>query len=308
MRPEDTDLAPEQFPELNMQFYATNPASYFKRRLHLLLIAAGASDTVQELLTEGVRYEGIISMLEPPEDTDAEERERQAFLTTEAEVLLHHASEALLRLYFAHVERPQCPWLECARLRSFTKFNQQVDAFRQLPLRNYRQDVAEVFLGSMPDESNSEAVEAVETIGRLLKVLADRLLEDKNLYNSAKHGLAVIAGESSIAISSDGGELAFGSQGQSLSFLETRDISVKEPKWHVTTRWVNTKQAMWLTMMAITEMMSLWSVAKYRYADVRIEGVEIIKKESLDDVLFGDFANRQPIPRFSTRLAYRPGL
>lgn len=224
MRQEDRGVAVEQFPELNRQFYAANPAAYFKRRLHLLLAAAGASEQLEQLFADGVRYEGIIAKLEPPDDAEADSRERQSFLATDAEVLLHHSSEALLRLYLAHRDQPQCPWLECARLRNFATFKSQVDSLRS----SYQEHehVAKMFLGGVPDNSDANATQAVEQIDRLLKILARRLLEDGNLYNAAKHGLAIIAGESGISVGSDGGQALFGSHGQSLAFLEVNKDNV----------------------------------------------------------------------------------
>jgi len=303
LKREDTDLVVEQFPELNRQFYSANPTAYFKRRLHLLLVAAGASDQLQQLFADGIRYEGIIAKLEPPADADADNREWQSFLATDAEVLLHHSSEALLRLYFAHRDKPQCPWLECARLRSFATFKSQADTLQNS--YQEREHVAAVFLGPTYDENNPDTSQAAEQIERLLKILAGRLLDDSNLYNAAKHGLAVISGESGLTVGDSDGQPLFGSNGQSLAFLEIARDDSDEPKWQSTTRWVSIKQAMWLTMLVVTEMASLWSIAKWRYTGARPEGLEVIKKEALDDALVGTFANGQPITRFSTRLYYR---
>lgn len=303
MKREDEDLVVEQFPELNRQFYAANPPAYFKRRLHLLLAAAGASDQLERMFAGGIRYEGIIARLEPPTDADADNRERQSFLATDAEVLLHHSSEALLRLYFAHRDKPKCPWLECARLRNFATFKSQVDSL----YHSYqeREHVAEVFLGPAHEENNPDTSQTVEQIERLLKVIAGRLLEDSNLYNAAKHGLAIISGVSGLTVGDSEGKPLFGSHGQSLAFLEVVKDDANEPKWQSTTRWVSIKQAMWLTMLAVTEMSSLWSIAKWRYTGVQPEGLEAIKKEALDDALFGTFANGQPITRLSRQLHYR---
>ena len=42
------------------------------------------------------------------------ERDRRRYIQTEAMMIVHHASEALLRLFFAHVDHPECPWLGMA--------------------------------------------------------------------------------------------------------------------------------------------------------------------------------------------------
>lgn len=301
VKEEDQDLAEEQFPLLNEQFYTSQPAAYFRKRLQLLILAAGAADEITELLAQGVRYEKLIAQLDP---TDGQ-REHQAFLSTEAEVLLHHASEALLRLYFAHTGLPPCPWLECARLRNFFIFKERVAKLRSTRLTpDERDDLARVFLGIVPDSSNAEATKAVNTIERLLRTIAGRLLDDGNFYNSAKHGLAIIAANVSLAVGDETGAPVVGSQGPSVAYLEVREKPDEPKRWHVTTRWVSARQAMWLTCLVISEMASLWSVAKCRYIDVEISGVEVITDEALDAVLTGEFALGQSITRFSQRLQY----
>lgn len=52
-------LAPEQFPELNKAFYATKPWEYFNYRNQLLILAAGAGDSLEEIATQGVSYKGL---------------------------------------------------------------------------------------------------------------------------------------------------------------------------------------------------------------------------------------------------------
>lgn len=302
MKEEDQDLAEEQFSVLNEQFYTSHPAAYFRKRLQLLILSAGAADEIAQLLARGVRYEKLIAQLDP---TDGP-REHQAFLSTESEVLLHHASEALLRLYFAHAGVPPCPWLECARLRSFSTFKARVAKLRSTRLTpDERDDLARVFIGITPDQLNAEATKAINTIERLLRTVAARLLDEGNFYNSAKHGLTVIAANMSLSISDDEtGNPVAGSRGPSVAYLEVREKPNESKRWQITTRWVSSRQAMWLTCLVISEMASLWSVAKCRYAGVDISGVEVITDEALNAVLTGEFALDQSITRFSQPLQY----
>ena len=55
-------------------------------------------------------------ILAAADQTEAEsEALLNAYVTTESEVLLHHAAEALLRLFLAHRGWPVCPRLEGCR-------------------------------------------------------------------------------------------------------------------------------------------------------------------------------------------------
>lgn len=300
VKQEDEDLATEQFPDLNRQFYASNPAAYFKSRLQLLIMSAGATDQVGHLLANGVEYEGIQAKATSGV-SDEDTREHSAFVTTEAEVLLHHVAEALLRLFFAHADVPLCPWLECARLRNFALFNKHVADISSSGSASQREQIAQVFLGSVPEQDDTVGTEAVDTVQRLLKFLATRLLDDKNIYNAAKHGLAIVAGTASIAVDDDTGAPVFGHRGPSVTYLE---VPTEERRWRLTTRWVNTRQAILLTSLTVMQLHSLWVVARYRYTGVEASGVEVITRDALDRVLTGDFANDGPVTRFSQQLAY----
>ena len=95
-----------------------------------------------------------------------------------------------------------------------------------------------------------------------------------------------------------------GSRGPSVAYLEVREKPDEPKRWHITTRWVSARQAMWLTCLVINEMASLWSVAKCRYTGVEISGVEVITDEALNAALTGEFALDQSITRFSQPLQY----
>ncbi len=125
-------LATENYAALNERFYEASPHEYFDQRLGLLLLAAGKPEEVEKLLQGGISF-GQLGLRatqdeaqHATESPETKQRKRERFITAEAEVLLHHASEALLRLYLAHepvigADGPPaihpCPWLQIARLR-----------------------------------------------------------------------------------------------------------------------------------------------------------------------------------------------
>lgn len=303
-----TNYASVQFDGVNRQFYAASPAAYFRRRLYSLLMAGGANAQLVDLLREGVTFEGLRAYLDTVEDIHNFESELVPYLSTEAEALLHHAAEALFRLYFAHADLPECPWLKCAQLRSFAKFKGQVAAMQDAPkseteLTDERRRVAEVFIGHMPTDDESELLEGLDTIIRLLRLLARRLLSDSNLYNAAKHGLAVIAGESSVSFSDEDGDFVFGGGGASLAYLEIKGHDSAK-RWAITTQWVDTRQTLWLITFIIAQMRSLWTVARSRYIGAKIDGVNIVTKEALESALKGNGTRRPAIQRLSMDLGW----
>ncbi|MFJ3439880.1 hypothetical protein ACIPM2_01670 [Streptomyces sp. NPDC086081] len=288
-------LAVEQYPDLNREFYSSDPVTYFRNRYYLLLLAASKADQLDQLLANGVSYEGITAQSELTEPTDEDERLHQAFLITEAEVLLHHASEALLRLYFAHEDLPECPWLEIARLTKFSEFKRRVAQLRDHSIP--REHIGRIFLGSVPDQHDDERQLLIGAIERLLRIVARRTLEDAHLYNSSKHGLAVVSGPASLTITSDQTGASFDSSGPSISFLE---LSGDRTKWCRTTRWLPAQQSLWLTNLVITEMRALWEIARARYTEVEISGVDAIRPEALNELQ----ASAAPVRRVSMPLKY----
>jgi hypothetical protein len=298
----DQNLAVEQYSQLNQEFYSGDPAQYFKSRLHLLMLAAGEADAMGQLLADGVNYEGLIAKVESSELTDETKRHEQAFLTTEAEVLLHHASEALLRLFFAHAESFPCPWLECARLRNFSEFNARVEHLRDAAIP--AEQIQRVFLGPVRKELDEALTANVRTLERFLRLVARRVLEDKNLYNATKHGLSVLTGPVSLTLTDDQTGASTGFSGQSITYLEVHTADDKTKTWRRTTRWLGLRDSLWFITLVVAEMTSLWSIAKARYIDADIAGVGVLTAEALDELIGRGTRSGGGITRSSFSLEY----
>ena len=115
----------------------------------------------------------------------------------EAMMIVHHASEALLRLFFAHVDHPECPWIGLSASTNFNEFKDRVG--EKLKTRFSSEQIAMVFLGGTDAEdagiemSQEDFDKSVEGVDRLLRDCALRILQDAFLYNGVKHGLTAIA-------------------------------------------------------------------------------------------------------------------
>ncbi len=107
---------------MNQKFYRGSPHRYFNRRLPSLILAAADNERIRQAFEEGVSFGNLT--IRGAEDYD--ETERMNYAVVESVVLLHHASEALVRLFLAHEGKPPCPWLEVARLRH-AAFKQKVE-------------------------------------------------------------------------------------------------------------------------------------------------------------------------------------
>lgn len=298
-----SEAPPVDWKRLNENFYSGDPAGYFRIRSNMLMLAAGASDEVQRLLEAGVRYDGLISM---ELGRSAEERDDLdvAYLVTESQALLHHVSEALIRLFLAHASGPACPWMEVASLRQFSDFKEQVAVLAHHTWPTELADsVPHVFFGGAPKEPDLSTDEARETVTQLLRHLAAGLLKDANLYNSVKHGMAVVGSRDAyVTLATGGGEPLMGSHGPSIAFLESESEG-NTRVWKVSRRWLSIRQAMWMSQLAIVEIDALWAIARARYLGVEIKGVRTVTAEALADGITGAFADPRGINSFSTTVA-----
>lgn len=189
-------------------------------------------------------------------------------------------------------------------LRNFAKFKEQVAVLaRSTWPTHYVEALPKVFLGAGgADPATSAAAE--RAIPRLIRHVAGRLLEDLNLYNSVKHGMAVIGSRDAyVSIAEDGAAPFMGSKGPSVAFMESQ-VEGDRRIWSVTRRWTSIRQAMWLSQLALMEIDALWAVGRARYLGVELKGVLVVTEEAVVDGITGwVFADAGGITRFSTKVA-----
>lgn len=270
MRKEDIDLAAENSPGLNRDFYRSEPHTHIRHRLSNLMLVAARDEELSQLLSQGVTF-GLVSITPkegaPPAYGKDERESAEQFVALEAEVLLHHATETLLRLFLAHAGLPPCPWLEMSRLRSFKRFKEILHRrFIEDSGEDRFSDVESVFFGGpelrqsvTESPSEEEWAEAVRTVDQFLVRYAVNLLDDAHLYNAAKHGLAVKPGEFGVTLGAKENPI-INRHGMALQYLEVID-----DEWKKTIEWVETETSLTYVWMAAELMEQLWNVGRQRY-------------------------------------------
>ena len=192
----DKGLAKENFPGLNKTFYGMTPHGYLRRRLTSLVLWYGDPPGLDDVLSDGFTVDDIAVNFDA-EENSKEERER--FAVIEAEVLLHHVSETLLRLYLVHSKESPCPWLDLSRQMNPGLFKKEVDKLRKrLTTDEERSRIEAVFFATTQRESltptptQEQWDAASRNISLYLGFYAAHFL-DSAPYNAAKHGLALRA-------------------------------------------------------------------------------------------------------------------
>jgi hypothetical protein len=137
------------------------------------------------------------------------ERLHLAYFQVEAMAIQQHACEASLRLFLAHRDAPDCPWLEVARLRNFVVFHQATDALSQESgTPKLLQDVQTVFRRSTALASEYPGLDWDADGDALVRLAGEAVQEYRDhqtAYNATKHGLAVIPSAPDLSLGAEGG-------------------------------------------------------------------------------------------------------
>jgi len=277
----DEGLSPENFQVLNEEFYEGDPADYFMRRLQGLLILSGRPDAIRTLLSEGVEAGGARIQLRAEaglgsESTEQDAEGRSRFITADAWLLLHHASETLLRLYLAHSDDDLCPPLQIARQRLPGAFKEEVKArFREAASLEHYAANGRVFYNSPTAEGltdlDSEGREALlANVEGLLRLFADVFL-DAESYNAIKHSMAIRTGHSRFNLTVNGMDMGT-TEGPHIEYLGIHK-SGERLVWAHKTKWLNLDLIVARIYVAHRMILALWLAARSRYVGASLEAV-----------------------------------
>ena len=287
-------LAHELFSGLNATFYEGDPSEY-------LLTKIGAVTQMlapAEALTPAYESERVVGVSRRASAPVPSKEARDRYVRTECVLVLHHACEMLLRLYFAHVEKQDCPWLGMAASVSFAEFKAKVSAALRTGFE--RDGVAQVFLGGADPGDAALAVDSDEfddTVTAwqlLLETAANTVLSESFLYNSAKHGLTVVHTDESTRMvftppdSGDPIQLASGSQ---LTYLHKPETPAAKggPEWWVSLTHTLPDQDIEVSLLIQLAVSTLWNVARRRYTGQAGE-VTIIAAGAVRDAIYRPIA------------------
>ncbi|ART70910.1 hypothetical protein BTO20_22330 [Mycobacterium dioxanotrophicus] len=269
--PKGRRLDPGQYPELNAVFYTADPAEFIKMRIESLSLMACSDDRLAQLYGSDRMIGPVHFGPMPPPTSDA----RQRYLRMEAVMIANHASEALLRLFFAHVEHPECPWLGMSASTGFAEYKEKVAA--KLDNGFDREQISTVFLGgvsrvdSVIGLTDDEFDDAIDALEMLLIDCANRVLGDAFVYNAVKHGISAVAvddDEAKVAWQPLDGEPVTLHEGPVHVYLHKKaspDAARNEAHWWFTMEDSNPGREMSVTVLITKALDSLWDVARRRY-------------------------------------------
>ncbi|OPX12577.1 hypothetical protein [Mycobacterium sp. AT1] len=269
--PKGRRLDPGQYAELNAVFYTADPVEFIRMRIESLSLMASTDEQLGSLF-EANRIVGAAHFGPmPPPPLDA----RQRYIRMEAVMIANHASETLLRLFFAHVEHPECPWLGMSASTNFGEYKGKVAT--ALDRGFDREAIATVFLGgvgrvdSVVQLTDAEFEDAIDGLQLLLTDCANRVLDDAFLYNAVKHGVSAVAvddDEAKMTWQPLNGEPEIIHEGPTHVYLHkaaSHNAAKTEAHWWLTMEDSNPGRELSVSVLITRALGSLWDVARRRY-------------------------------------------
>ena len=258
---------------LNERYYHLSPHIYFSQRLSGLLATAAKLDEWKSSLAAGIALadDEIIFVVNDDEhvETELTTEELEAYVTAETQILVYHAAETMFRLFLAHLDEPSCPWIALSRSPAPADFRQEiVQKFSSVrPQNDFDAELVGVVLGtSLPSKEpqNEEFFRRLANLEGLLRFLADEVLDSKELYNAAKHGLTILPSKAYLRVASTADETQFEHSAPSLEYLTHRKAGSSHREWLVNILWINLVVAWSLTFVAFEVTRSIWTVGRRR--------------------------------------------
>ncbi|MFE3023351.1 hypothetical protein [Nocardia tengchongensis] len=281
-------LAREVFTELNATFYQDDPSEYLLTKIEALTLMLVAD----EILAPAYGADRKLGVANFGGMQAPSRAARERYVRTECVLLLHHSCETLLRLFFAHAEKQDCPWIGMAASSNFAQFKEKVAAAVDGGFD--RDTVARVFLGGtsprdaslhIDDEQFDEGVKAFQI---LLTVAGQTVLSESFLYNAAKHGLTIVESNTNFGLSApDGRDIKLHS-GPQLAYLhKPQSPGAKEgPEWHMSLTGTLPDRDIGVSVLVQRAVASLWDVARRRYLG-QSGAIYLIATAAVNDAVFG---------------------
>jgi hypothetical protein len=267
---------------LNEAFYEKDPGQYFHSQALQVMrlgdeLAAPVSDTppgafAAEVLARMPSWESGL------EERGEEYRARQwSLLIVEAFMLVHHAGEALLRGFFAHLDASPdgSPWLSMSELQGDKAFKVRLKALvKPADMEQLRNEVRWAFLPELEQDVPAEVVgQRLDFVVTWLRRFAEYHLESVYAYNASKHGLSAIPGQRSLSFHSEPAGATSGVQimaGDAIESLEFEKVEGGKA-WYRATRALDTAGLVSMALVASHLLGELWAVGRARHLGGPVE-------------------------------------
>lgn len=272
----------ESASDVNASFYSASPANYLGRRLQNLIARTAKPALLDEMLGDGVEIDGRRINMGMGNAAPSEVDER--FSTIESLILTYHATETLLRLYFAHESLPTCPWAKLVSIRNSDFWNLLERRFvRETPI-DALERIDRVFFGADLPDSLIQAQRGGND-SRNLEILmwryAHYVKEMKDAYNSAKHGLSLNAFSLNLAVE---GPFPVKRKGRVVASLAFGPVRGQRKEWHENVAYVDLPENVARVDCACRLVSQMWRIGRARYLATPTSHLDTFSTPRLEDI------------------------
>lgn len=177
--------------QLNKEFYAEYDEEYFVKKAVILASFIAESKPMVESLGKGYAV-GKLKV----QEVDIDNSWLEGYAKRELAINSYHAIESFFRLFFAHIEEPDCPWIGVEQMQSFHEFKDKVNKVvsGEYFKGEHGEAVAQILIG--PREmyksiSDEEWQKGIDNTVHILVRLGSDILSNQD-YNVYKHGAALL--------------------------------------------------------------------------------------------------------------------
>lgn len=247
--------------DINKTFYHDYDSEYFTNKAIVLGgIIADTSPTTNHL-NRGYSV-GKITI----EKADISKDWLIGYAKREMVINSYHSIESFFRLFFAHYENPDCPWVGVEQMQSFRDFKKRVESlvnheyFEKL---DHDEMIANLLLGGrevFEKQSEDEWKDNVKHVIELVDTLGHEILSNQD-YNVYKHGAALL--DTQFGFKIDDGKLLGAHKQDTFMYLSSEIVRTPEKvikrfnKTFKFTRWERTFAVTYLTGQLLHNLLNI---------------------------------------------------
>ena len=292
------DVPRNPIPEINKTFYRDYDEEYFVSKAILLGSIVANPKSMKEHLGSGYSV-GKLKV----NNLKTTQKWLRGYAKREIVINSYHAIESFFRLFFAHVEEPDCPWIGVEQMKNFKEFKGRIDKLlkREYFKGDHDKAVAEVLFGkrsmygnATDDEWNENVKKAVELVDRL----GHDILNNQD-YNVYKHGAALL--DTQFGFKLGDGKVLGADKQDAFMYLsstteKTPDKLVKKfSKTFKFMRWQNRVASTYMAGQLIHNMLTLQKL-HFKLIEPNKAKIYTFQKHDLNKILDGDNKGRVAMP------------
>jgi hypothetical protein len=294
----DQDDPRNPIPEINKTFYRDYDEEYFVSKAILLGSMVANPKSMKEHLGSGYSV-GKLKV----NNLKTTQKWLKGYAKREIVINSYHAIESFFRLFFAHVEEPECPWIGVEQMKNFKEFKSRIEKLlkREYFKNDHDKAVAEILFGSRSMYSNATDDDWNENVKKAVE-LVDRLGHDilnNQDYNVYKHGAALL--DTQFGFKLDDGKVLGADKQDVFMYLnstteKTPDKLIKKfSKTFKFMRWQNRVASTYMAGQLMHNMLTLQKL-HFKLLEPKKAKIYTFQKHDLNKILDGDNKGRIAMP------------